>query len=371
VSEIPTSASSCGHPLSIAKRSSREFPHSFLEGVVSTNTCTVIPKVSDAAKTVRTIERIEIAVAGRRSFYFWFALVCVPLVLGTFLLFRSRNLSVNWQFLWPILKVCGLFLAVGIVAGLAAWSESRENARRKWRRLRSGCFLAIWSFLLAAVLRLTPFALARSTFPLCDVTLAKLDSFLGVSVPAVVTWCRVHSFWWGWSVRVYGTLVPFVFAAIIVPALSGKVRVSQRLLLSTLFSSILAFALFTCFPAIGPWAGNRFTPALNQDFYVRELMALRGPGLFEANPAYTCGQITFPSFHVVLAILSASAFWPFRWLHFPASILAVCICVSTVTVGWHYAVDGVAGAAVALTAIAAADWILRFASHNSTIENLP
>lgn len=338
---------------------------------MSINSC--VSGVSEIQKTpnsLRAGKRLRTFRGGTRPFYFGFAILSTPLVFGTLLLFRAKNLSVNWQFLWPILRLCGSFLGIGICSHIAAACEFQERVRWKWKRLRSGCFLAIYSFLLVAVLQLTPYGLARSSFPFQDPILTRLDSLLGISVPHIVSWCHAHSFWWEWSVRVYSTLIPFVFVAIAVPALSGTVRVSQRLLLGTLSASMLAFAIFAFFPAIGPWAGNRFIPAWSQDFYVHELTALRGPGAFQANPAHTSGQITFPSFHVILAILSAIAFWPFRWLRLPAIILATGICISTVTVGWHYGVDGIAGAVLALAGDSAAEWILPLAPDDLPAQNV-
>jgi membrane-associated phospholipid phosphatase len=57
--------------------------------------------------------------------------------------------------------------------------------------------------------------------------------------------------------------------------------------------------------------------------------------------------ICFPSFHAIWAIFCAAALWGFRLLRLPVALLSGMIVVSTVTTGWHYVSDVVAGVAVA------------------------
>jgi membrane-associated phospholipid phosphatase len=60
------------------------------------------------------------------------------------------------------------------------------------------------------------------------------------------------------------------------------------------------------------------------------------------------GIVSFPSYHVELAILSAMALSSIRCLRAPAWVLAALVCVSTVLTGWHYGVDVLGGLAVAI-----------------------
>ncbi len=62
------------------------------------------------------------------------------------------------------------------------------------------------------------------------------------------------------------------------------------------------------------------------------------------------GVVAFPSFHVVLAILSVVALWRIRGVKWFALIIGILICVSTITTGWHYGIDVIAGLAVVLLA---------------------
>jgi membrane-associated phospholipid phosphatase len=55
------------------------------------------------------------------------------------------------------------------------------------------------------------------------------------------------------------------------------------------------------------------------------------------------GIVCLPSFHAFWAIVSAQALYTFRYLRYPAIAIASLITVSTLTTGWHYGVDVIAG----------------------------
>jgi membrane-associated phospholipid phosphatase len=68
------------------------------------------------------------------------------------------------------------------------------------------------------------------------------------------------------------------------------------------------------------------------------------------------GLVTFPSFHTVLAIITAYAFRGFRLLALPALVLNGAVIVSTLPEGGHYLVDVLAGALIAAAGIALVRW---------------
>jgi membrane-associated phospholipid phosphatase len=69
--------------------------------------------------------------------------------------------------------------------------------------------------------------------------------------------------------------------------------------------------------------------------------------------------ICFPSFHVIWAILFAQALWGFRYLRIPVALLAGLIIMSTLTTGWHYFVDVLAGILLASFAVLTAKMLNR------------
>ena len=71
------------------------------------------------------------------------------------------------------------------------------------------------------------------------------------------------------------------------------------------------------------------------------------------------GIVSFPSFHVVLAILSAVALSSIRRLRAWAWALAALICISAVTTGWHYGIDILGGLILAILTMIATSRIPR------------
>lgn len=217
--------------------------------------------------------------------------------------------------------------------------------------------MILWDCVFLNLLQLPQYAAARYGFPFRDTALAEIDQFFGINGGQIVSFVHQHPGLEAFVIRSYGLMPWMVFAAVLIPAISGKLARAKEFLLATIIATLVASCILVFFPAVGPWVGFHFRPYWNQAYYVHELDALRSPGPFVANPDYTCGLITFPSFHVSLAVLGAFALWPFRWLRPFSLAFAALIAVATVTTGWHYASDGIGGILVAWIGIAVARWI--------------
>jgi membrane-associated phospholipid phosphatase len=87
---------------------------------------------------------------------------------------------------------------------------------------------------------------------------------------------------------------------------------------------------------------------------MRTFQALKTQDRFVLDVGYRDGLICFPSFHTILAVLSAAALWAIPYVRWGALVVSALIVVSTITTGTHYVVDVVAGLAVAWVAVVAA-----------------
>jgi membrane-associated phospholipid phosphatase len=241
-----------------------------------------------------------------------------------------------------------LDIGPGLLILFLAWCYCR------WRPLPKLIDLAelvIWSGLFTNIVALLIQLAGRSNRPLQDHALANMDAWMHFNTAFfvhLVTKCPALLMATFLS---YQSLPILSIAAIIIPPICGHANASRRYVLSIVISAIITAALFALWPAAGPWTTESFPPTKAQAGVTAYLAVLdsRAPVVMDT---LNSGVVSFPSFHVVLAILSAFALASIRPLRAPAWILAALICASTVLTGWHYGIDVIGGLAVAIVSIA-------------------
>ncbi len=214
----------------------------------------------------------------------------------------------------------------------------------RWREMTSMGDLAevlAWVLLVApAISFMIPIA-GRSPYPLVDGALSRIDSAMHFQTVAVVRMMSHLPLLRHALAIVYALLWVLVFASLVIPPLCGRALDSRRFLFAVLFAAILTSALFAFWPAVGPWMVQGFSPNREQAEVISALKAMKsGKPLAEGVKS---AVVAFPSFHVVLALLSVTALWNVRHVRWFALVIGVMVCISTVTTGWHYGIDVVGG----------------------------
>ncbi len=120
---------------------------------------------------------------------------------------------------------------------------------------------------------------------------------------------------------------------------------NYELLLNNILSLLITTAVFVTFPAFGHLAPGR-------ELEIEALLALRGRGPLSFDLSQLQGLISFPSYHTVLAVLLTYAHRRSSLLP-PIALVNAIMLFSIPSFGGHYLIDIIAGAAVALLAIAA------------------
>jgi membrane-associated phospholipid phosphatase len=142
----------------------------------------------------------------------------------------------------------------------------------------------------------------------------------------------------------YGILA----AAPLGPWLAGRRAAARTTLLLTMAAFYVCYAIFLAFPVAGP--RYFFSPAANGA--TATPLAVLTHRLLEAGSAW---GTAFPSSHVAAALVaSACALRALRPLGGVLLPLAVLLSLATVYCQLHYAVDALAGAAVAAAVLLAA-----------------
>lgn len=234
------------------------------------------------------------------------------------------------------------YLSICAALGYCYWAG--------YERLQRSCWIVLWSCLLGTLLEFPMYLAARVAAPLQDRNLARIDKALGLEVPSVLQLLAHHP----WASRIlefsYDLLLPLIVVGLVLPAVRYRWTAAKELIVGTSFATVAGSVLFAFLPAVGPWAIYGFAPSPTQQSCQALLMNLRSRQLHVLNPNDT-GIICFPSFHVLLALLSCVALFSIKPLRIPAAVVTASIVISTMTTGWHYTVDVVGGAALALASI--------------------
>ena len=242
-------------------------------------------------------------------------------------------------------SVIASMVAVAMLSPLPIYWHEKHRPE-----MRDSTLVIPWELFLAIVLPVFVLVAGRLRMPLQDSLFGRIDQSLGVSVPGISEWADHH--WLGtFFNKSYPLLVPLLAVVAFAPALLGKLKYAREFLLANLAAFAIGLPAFALLPAVGPWYFYHLTPHPAQAHCQAGLFALRLTGPY-VDSSQVAGIICFPSFHVIWAILCAAAMWGFRPLRIPVTLLSGMIIVSTVTTGWHYFSDVLAGVVIAILSLA-------------------
>jgi membrane-associated phospholipid phosphatase len=246
------------------------------------------------------------------------------------------------------------FGSIGLWILVAAYGYCRWYGMTKLTDIAQ---ISAWALLvIPAISFLIPVA-GRSPYPLVDAELARIDAHLHFHTASVVRWVSLLPRLRFAFALTYALLPVIVLAALLIPSLVGRALDSRRYMLAVLFAAIMTATLFAFWPAAGPWTVEGFAPTHSQSEVLDSLALLKAGMPLPANTK--SAVVAFPSFHVILAVLSVMALWQVRWARWVAFIFGTAVCASTITTGWHYGIDVLGGLVVTYLAHLAAKSVLR------------
>ncbi len=229
------------------------------------------------------------------------------------------------------------------LAAIAAYCAFRNLTKCLEATLMLGWAIAAGFGVDALVL-----AAGHSSAPLADARLAAIDRAFGFSTAGVVDWIAQYPHLRAGLAMAYNAMPVLVLAALFLPVVFGQAKSARRFVLAVLIAAAITALSFAFVPAAGPWVNGSYHATAAQHGVETFLIQLKAGGAADASAAG--GIVSFPSFHVVLALLPVFALWRIRVIKWFAVMLALLICVSTVTTGWHYGIDVLGGIAVAVLA---------------------
>jgi hypothetical protein len=256
----------------------------------------------------------------------------------------------------------GLAVSLGFVAIYAGFAHA--NARSSTRRDPQVMFVlgsTAQIVLITVVMSPLTYVAAAINFPLQDANLLVLDRALGLDWGRYVRFVNDHPLLADWLSYGYTMIRWPLFAIPVVLAAAhryGRLQTFTVAFGTALIATTIVSALV---PAVGVYQEIGLDPAslphLHPQAYldqVRDLAPVRAGALRELDLFGLAGIVTFPSFHAASAVLYGWALWPVRWIRPVAVVANIAMMASTPIDGGHYFVDLIAGVAVAMLAIMAA-----------------
>ena len=217
---------------------------------------------------------------------------------------------------------------VGAVLGLAAYHYRHVEQFRL-------CISALWlAVIFSSGFVVLTYLVARLAPPLIDDWLIRCDGWLGFSTIRPLRNTHLGMF----LTIAYYSLLPQTAATIAVLGLLNRREPLERFLQQMMVAGLIVLGCFLFVPAIGPC---RVAPSADQAHYLEHFQALRAGARTGLSLADAEGLITFPSFHTVWALLLVAA-CP-RPLKAVSVLLNAAVIVATLTTGWHYLSDVLAG----------------------------
>ncbi len=245
--------------------------------------------------------------------------------------------------------------AVFPLAGLATLAAALwlgKRLRRPRLSLASETFLQMTLFTMLGVV--LAYAIAARGGVLLDDRLAAADRALGVDWPAIRALLdHLPPLIWLLGLA-YHSLVVQMIVAIVALSHAGRTSVLRITVGAAILSGFATILVSGLFPAMG----NVFDPAAYRHLWpsiawleTGLIGGLRDGSIRVVDLGAMMGIVTFPSFHATLALIFIWAFGHLPRLAFPAQCWAGLTIVATPVFGGHYAVDVLAGLALAPPAI--------------------
>jgi membrane-associated phospholipid phosphatase len=255
-------------------------------------------------------------------------------------------LCVGLRFPWSdVLAPLGIVVALGPCAVF--------YQRRQADEFVSTLLAVIQLLLFTACFTVLMYSLAACAAPLRDDVLIRIDSALGISVPDIAAWAQRFPAAAFIVELAYNSVLPQTLALVLLLGFRGDRKPLEQFVLRFMVALLATAVIFSVAPAVGPFAVFGLEPNPTQQAYLAQLEGLRNGTLTSVSLADTEGLVTFPSFHTAWAILLTAAVWHRRKLRVPVAVLNALVIAGTLTTGWHYVIDVLAGAALAAVTIAA------------------
>ncbi|KQV81352.1 phosphatase PAP2 family protein [Rhizobium sp. Root1220] len=235
------------------------------------------------------------------------------------------------------LVACGLFLL-----GLGQfYRHVRRNERIAVTAIAAGLFVL---FTIAG--SIFNYLLLPLQFQFIDPTLGRFDEALGFHWPAFVTWASQYQRAGMLLHAVYATSLPQLLAILLILGFCGHIRLLHHFLITGIVGALLAIIFWFFLPSFGASAIYELPPEVTEAVplavgpeYNAQVVELGRNGVTYLTPRNVLGLIGFPSFHTIMAAMSACFMIRRGALAVPFLVLNTLMVPAILIQGGHHLVD--------------------------------
>ncbi|CAN7275829.1 phosphatase PAP2 family protein [Rhizobium sp. LjRoot258] len=285
----------------------------------------------------------------------------IILIIATFALLDAWLLFLKGVVIdvtgYASLIACGAFLL-----GLGQfYRHVRRNDRIAVTAIAAGLFV-----LFTIVGSIFNYLLLPLRFQPIDPVLARFDAAIGFHWPDFVTWASQYPSAGIVLQMIYATSLPQLVVILLILGLGDRTRLLHHFLMTGVIGALMAIICWFFFPSFGASSIYGLSPAVTEavplavgPHYGAQLVELGRNGATYLTPRNALGLIGFPSFHTVMAAMSACFMMRCGPLGLPFLLLNVLMMPAILIQGGHNLSDVLGGLLVFGVAYALADAALR------------
>lgn len=261
----------------------------------------------------------------------------------TILLFATHVTSISW-----VQAVIVTFLGfIFLFYGMFIQAESPRASTFIW-----GMGLFFWCALTNIIICN---GIQSTPFPPIDSYLVKMDQYMGVNTPALMSWTYHHTDIHRVLHAVYNYLIIELLGIptiLTIFCARKQLTIFYIAMFSTLYVGCIIYYFFPTMAPSGILHSPYFSTAQHDTS-----MRFYDVHHYIHTTVTDGGLIAFPSFHVVWAILLTNACRAKKIFFYPVALFNLILIISTVLLGWHYVTDVIGGMVLAIAGLIFANWV--------------
>jgi PAP2 superfamily len=265
--------------------------------------------------------------------------VQLALLALTLPLYPALGFTLLWPSVMPLLIV-----VAGLLLGWMYFVSTKTTAFE--RRLAET--LLVFALLLGLTIIAAPaqYVGAALNRPTIDPLLARADGWLGVHVPSLVAWTRLHPRLNRWLVWAYFTLLwQFALTVPLLTALRDR-KALWEYVFHFHVCAVVTLLAFAAFPAACAFTFYGFDSTIPQAGFIAHFEGTRRGSIRVLAFGEMEGLVSMPSFHVAGAMMVTWAFRRHVWVLVPVVAINILLTLATFMTGAHYVIDTIGTAAM-------------------------